>query len=1219
MYRKMRRPTSMMNRETTKWLLLGSILALALLVSTPTRAQVVGATVSGTITDPRGDSVPNAKVSAKNLATSVTTTTTSNTTGAFSIANLNPADYEVSASATGFSTAVTKVTLTVGAKQELNFALKVGQVTEFVEVTGAAPAVETNNSTLSAEVDSTTVRELPLNGRDWASLAQLQPGVAAVRTQELVTQVGAIGRGMGTQESIDGNRPTQNSYRLNGIFINDYSNAGPGNVLGGNLGVDAIQEFSVITSNYSAEYGYTSGGVINAITKSGTNQFHGSVFEFIRNNAIQATNFFDNFAGLKKPPFRRNQFGGSGGGPIKKDKFWIFGAYEGLRQTKGIPKSALVPSEAARGGLVHDPTGAPIQIVVNQPYLTFFPHCAAGAPVIPPGDTCRFSFSGPQVVPDNFYNFRGDLKLSEKDTMAGSFYYDHSTYTLPDNFNQKLEGFFVGRKGASIEETHLFSSRLVNTVRVGWNYTQGFGQITPSAINPDAASTDTTKFAIVDGLHAARVSTLGGGPIAELDQPLSGGLNGDAVEDFTHQTVQTFDDAGLTVGRHSLKFGFMFVRLEEKVFAPFTINGTVQFSDLAAGATPQFPNGATGISLFLQDIPSAVQSPPLPTSLGGPATVRTHYAFTSIPGVYFQDDWKVRPNLTLNLGLRYEMETIPTDKHGLIANLPFIFSNPNPTSGTGGCTACTNKTFDSNPTTKNFEPRVGFAWDPFKDGKTSVRGGFGIFDALPLPYELALNNAQASPFHAQVISPGCAFNGNVQPCVGPGEFPNLRASTAGPCPAPLNAAPPCVYQQFTNPALAPIAGQSWNYVERNPKRNYIYQWNLNLQRQLAGNLSLTVAYAGSRGKHNPYQSDDFRYVFPIKVAGRWMYPVAPSTVVDPSGLSPIGTPVACSSSLAPGACGNVVGSNPTAVVPGQLTNPNAASVFTTVWQSKSWYDALQVELVKRMSHGFQVQGSFTWSKTEDTTSGSFAGDNFAGDVNPTIPQWDMKLLKGLSDFNVSRNLVVNALWDIPASASLHGPVGFIAKGWQLGGIVSLSTGVPFWPQGIPGNDPAGSLSSEPITIPDRVAGCSQTFSSAGHGASLQYVNPACFTNPIAPAGINAATMCDQHFVAANKSLPANTCINLIGNLGRNTVVGPGLINVDYSMIKDTKIPKISENFTVQFRAEFFNVFNHANFAPPNAGVLSPLDGAGNPLAGFGVLTATQTPERQIQFALKLIW
>jgi carboxypeptidase family protein/TonB-dependent receptor-like protein len=1150
-------------------------LVLGLLFSVPLRAQVVGATLSGTITDPGGGAIPNAKVSAKNLATDLSTSTTTNATGAYSIANLNPADYEVSSSAPGFSTAVTKVTLTVGAKQEVNLALKVGQVTQVVEITGAAPSVETTNSTLSAEVNSTTVNELPLNGRDWASLAALQPGVAGVRTQEVITQVGAIGRGLGSQLSIDGNRPTQNSYRLNGIFINDYSNAGPGNVLGANLGVDAIQEFSVITSNYSAEYGYTSGGIVNAVTKSGTNQFHGSTFEFIRNNVLDAANFFENFNQQKRAPFRRNQFGASAGGPIKKDKIFIFGAYEGLRQSKGIPHTVLVPSESARAGILS--TG---NITVSQPYLTFFPHCPASANIAP-GDLCNFAFSGAQVVPDNYGNIRGDVKISDKDSLSASFYYDRSTFTQPDAYDQVLDGFFVARKGASLEETHLFGSSFVNTVRLGWNYTQGFGQLTPSAINPDAASTSST-FAIEPGLHAARIATIGGGPItaAGFNQAFAGGLNGNAIEDFTHQTVQTFDDAGLTVGKHSLKFGFMFVRLEEKLFAPFTSNGTAQFASL---------------SDFLTDTPSLVQSPPV----GGIATVKTHYTFASIPAVYLQDDWKVRPNLTLNLGLRYEMETIPTDKFGLIANLPFLWTNPT----TPNCSTCRNTYFLTNPTKKNFEPRVGFAWDPFHNGKTSVRGGFGLFDALPLPYELALNNAQTSPFHVNVTVPGCLVNGvaSPPPCIAQGQFPNVNAA---------------VLNLFLTPGAAPLNTVVWNYVDSNIKRNYIYQWNLNLQRQLAGNLSLTLAYAGSRGKHNPFQTDELNTVFPTLTDGRWLFP---------------GNPVCSASPAAAAGCGSVPGTNPTGIVPGKLINPNVAEIQSTLWQSKSWYDALQVELEKRMSHGFQVQASFTWSKTEDTSSGSFAGDNFAGDVSPTIPWWDLKIIKGLSDFNVSRNLVVNALWQVPTPASFHGPAAFIANGWEFGGIISLSGGVPTWPFSA-NLDSMGQLNSEPLALPDRVPGCSLINPSSGRHGSLQYINPACFTNALAPAGFNLAN-CDQAFItnfATNPAnakaiaagtlqpLPANTCINLLGDLGRNTIVGPGLVNVDYSMIKDTKIPKISENFTVQFRAEFFNLFNHANFAPP-VDNLVPFDGTGLRVGTFGQLTRTQSPERQIQFGLKLIW
>ena len=1173
----------MMNRGVIKSLLLGSIFVL--LLSMPTRAQVVGATVSGTITDVKGDPIPNAKVSAKDVATGVSTSTTTNSDGAFSIANLNPADYEVSVSAAGFSTTMTRVTLTVGAKQELNLTLRVGELNSVVEVTGAAPAVDTTSSTLSAEVDSRTIGELPLNGRDWASLAQLQPGVAGVRTQELITQVGAVGRGLGTQMSIDGNRPTQNSYRLNGVFINDYSNAGPGNVLGGNLGVDAIQEFSVITSNYSAEYGYTSGGVVNAITKSGTDQFHGSAFEFIRNSALDAKTFFENQGGLPKGLFHRNQFGASGGGALKKGKIFVFGAYEGLRQGKGIAHSNIaVPSETARcpGSTTSctatlnildansNPTGQTQSVAVNQPYLTFFPHCAP-ANNQPNGNLCNYSFSGAQVVPDNFYNARGDGKISDNDKLATSFYYDRSTFTQPDSFNQKLEGFFVGRKGASIEETHLFGSSTVNTVRVGWNYTQGFGQLTPSAINPAAASTDSS-LVMEPGLHPARIAGIGGGPdtAAGFNAPFSGGLNGDAVEDFTHQTVQTFDDAGRTIGKHSLKFGVMFIRLEEKLYAPFTSNGTAQFGSLAD---------------FLTNNPLFVQSPPV----GGLATVRTHYTFTSIPGVYFQDDWKIVPHLSLNLGLRYEMETIPTDKLGLVRNLPSLWTNPTPTA-TDGCSACSNKYFLNNPTSKNFEPRVGFAWDPFHDGKTSVRGGFGIFDALPLPYELALNNAQTSPYHVNLTVKNCSIS--APPCISQGQFPNFQATN------------PAVYALFTstNPALLPTAAQSWNYVEPNPKRNYVYQWNFSIQRQLGGTFSLDVSYAGSRGKHNPYQTDDLNIAYPTKVAGRWLFP------------NPVGNAV--------------INPSPTGIVSGQLINANVAEIQSTVWQSKSWYDSLQVELQKRMSHGLQAEVSFTWSKTEDTSSGSFAGDNFAGDLNPTIPWWDLNVIKGLSDFNVSRNLVANLLWQVPTPTSWHGPAAFLTKGWELGGILTLSDGVPFWPFSIAG-DFSGQLMSEPYIIPDRVPGCNLTLPGTGRTGSLQYVNPACFTFAQAPNAAFAAANCDQNpplgpngarVPLASLGVPPLTCFNLLGNLGRNTLVGPGLFNLDYSMVKNTKIPKISEAFNVQFRAEFFNLLNRANFAPPidNLDVL-PGGCCAMGAAPFGQLTRLQSPERQIQFGLKFIW
>src|SRR6266436_8217387 len=296
-----------MKSNATKILVL--ICALGLVFSaTPLRAQVSGATLSGTITDAQGGAVIGAKVSTKNGATGVTSETTTNSSGFYTIVNLIPANYDVSVSAPGFRTAVSKVTLIVGGQQALNLALIVGEVSQTVEVTGAAPVVETTNATLSGEVVGTQIVELPLNGRDWVQLASLQPGVAEVRPHEAVDAPGGSTRGLGIQMTVNGARPQQNVYRLNGVIVNDYSNAGPGNVLGGNLGVDAIQEFTVLTSNYSAEYGFTSGGVINAITKSGTNQFHGSLYEFIRNKAFDSSDYL---SGANKPPFVRNQFGAS--------------------------------------------------------------------------------------------------------------------------------------------------------------------------------------------------------------------------------------------------------------------------------------------------------------------------------------------------------------------------------------------------------------------------------------------------------------------------------------------------------------------------------------------------------------------------------------------------------------------------------------------------------------------------------------------------------------------------------------------------------------------------------------------------------------------------------------------------------------------------------------------------------------------------------------------
>jgi carboxypeptidase family protein/TonB-dependent receptor-like protein len=1099
-----------------------AVWVVTLCLSLAMNAQVAGATLSGTITDTSGAVIPGAQISVKNLATSLTSSTTTNADGFYSVPNLLPASYQVTFAAKGFGTKATTVTLTVGAKQELSLVLAVGKMAETVEVSDLAPSIQLSTSTLSGNVAGQEVRELPLNGRDWGSLATLEPGVAQVRTQEAVTQVGSHARGLGMQMTIDGNRPQQNTYRLNGIIINDYSNAGPGSVLGQNLGVDAIQEFSVLTNNYSAEYGFTSGGVINAITRSGTSQFHGSAYEFLRNSKLDAADYFENHNDLPKAPFRRNQFGGSAGGPIWKDKVFIFGDYEGLRQSKGITHVAHVPSLAARAGNIHDDNGNPITVPVDANIAKFFTfYHAPNAGLIGLGDTGNYAFSGAQVVPENYFTTRGDVKISDKDSLNSSYYYDRSTFTQPDGLNQVKDQFAVGRQGGALEETHIFSPGMVNSIRLGYNRSYGDGQLTVAAINPAAAD---QSFGMIPGLYAPRIITPG-------LTTFTGGLRGQSVQNYLLQTYQVYDDALRTFGKHNLKFGGMLVRLHEDLYAPFIEDGTASFPSLAA---------------FLQNQPSRASGPP------NVASISTHYNRDWIIGGYVQDDWHMRPDLTLNLGLRYEMATIPTEINGRIANLPTIETDP----GTG---VFNRSYFPRNVTTKNFEPRIGFSWDPFHNGKTAIRGGFGLFDALPLPYELVINNAQTSPFHVVVVN-----NSNLPQ----GSFPH----------------------GISLPTNPPAAGQAWNYVDTNIKRNYVYQWNFNIQRQLPGNTAVTLAYAGSHAVHNPFQLDDINTVFPYNIQGRWVFP------------NPI-----CSGPTPAASCLTQGGST---IVPGHPINTNVAALQTTLWTGMSYYNSLQARVAKQMTHGLQAEASFTWSKTMDTSSGSFAGDNFSSDVTPTTPWWDLRVVRGLSDFNIGRNLVVNLLYELPVAKSFGGPAAWVIKGWQLGAILQASDGVPIWPlDGLEG-DPMGQLNSEPLAIPD-ILPTPDCRSLVNPGNPDQYIKAGCFTVAQAPSLDFYNTYCD-------KSHAFPRCDNLLGTLRRNSIIGPGLVNLDYSMVKNNYIPRISENFNIQFRAEFFNVLNHPSFAPP-VNNLEAIDATGAPVQGFGQITNLQVPSREIQFALKVIW
>src|SRR3984893_18616749 len=420
-------------------------------LATPLNAQLATANLSGVVSDESGAAVAGARVAIKNLATGDVREVATNTDGLFAAPNLAPATYDVTVTATGFGPVTQKgLVLTVGAEHALDFKMKVGQLAQEVEVNASATNVETTTSAVSATVEQKTVVELPLNGRDWTQLATLQPGVTSVRAQASNASTANRGnRGFGNQLSDSGHRPNENTYRIDGININDYSNGSPGSVLGAALGVDAIQEFNVVTTNYTAEYGRTSGAVINAISRSGTNDLHGSAYLFDRDKIFDARNFFDP---PEKPPFHRIQFGASAGAPLIKNKTFIFGDYEGIRESQSLSFSDIVPSQNARNGQLS--SGAVPVDAATSAALALWPLPNAG--LVGNGDTGVFLTSGLKISNENYFTLRGDHRISTNDTLSISYFFDTAPQLIPDALNNIVNKVFARRKMVGISETRVF-------------------------------------------------------------------------------------------------------------------------------------------------------------------------------------------------------------------------------------------------------------------------------------------------------------------------------------------------------------------------------------------------------------------------------------------------------------------------------------------------------------------------------------------------------------------------------------------------------------------------------------------------------------------------------------------------------------------------------------------------------------------------------------------
>ena len=1071
-------------------------------------AQVSGGMVSGTARGESGAAIPGVRLTIRDVTTGEVRAVMSDADGHYSVPALAPGNYEMTVTAAGFVTQVwTGITVAAGSERVLNVVMRAGNPDVTVRSTAPVAPLSQSSPSRGGNVNVSVVQNTPLNGRDWAQLATLQAGVTGVQTGS-ATGGGNADRGFGAPVSISGARPDQNSYRLDGISINDYSNGAPGSVLGDNLGVDAVEQVSVLGSNYPAEYGRTSGGVINAMTRPGTKVFHGNVYEFFRNSALDARNFFDS----KIPPFKRNQFGGSAGGPIQKDRTFVFGDYEGLRQSLGVTTVDTVPSPAVLG-INTGPNGGPgpatlcsvpqpppnacttIQIplsgqgsAVNPdatthidtgvlPFLrAFYP--LPNGPLLGNGDTGIFTFAGQQVTNENYFTVRMDRKFSGRDNLTGTYMRDSSKSVQPDAFDELLSNIVSGRQVVALREQHMFSGAALSAARFGFSRAVGISGGISKILNPNMRN---IAYGFVPAAFAGSVqyvpgvTSFLGGPTAQNTLPSS--------RFVFWNSFQVGDDIFLARGIHALKFGALVERMQDNELVFANVNGGFRFDSL---------------DNFLTNRPQVFQG--IATS-----TVPDIGLRQTLVGAYAQDDIRLRHNTTINLGLRYEMVTVPTESQNRISNLRNV-NDAQPRVGSP---------FFLNPTLRNFEPRVGLAWNP-RDGKTLIRTGFGIFDVLPLPYEFNLSFQRAVPFVQTIVAD----------VLQPGLFPTGA------------------FQQFSTQSNSGLG----TYVEYKPKRNYVMQWNLSVARELTSTLVVTIGYVGSRGVHLPYRMDNIDMVLPDLTASGYVFP--------PTSTS-------------------------------QTLNPHFGRIDSTLWQASSFYDALQADITKRMGHGVEFHAAYTWGKSIDTLSATEADDAFPNGLFNQL-FFDQRTSRGPSDFNVAQTFVLSFTWEVRSLAPPSSVPKWVASGWQLGGLYKASSGQPFTP--ILGGDPAGMKLDEVSEPPNRLAGpgCGTLTNS---GNPNHYIKTQCLAFP-----------------GANKW----------GNLGRNTFIGPGVSKLDFSVFKNNPVKRISENFNAQFRAEFFNILNRANFASPTDNS-TVFDHLGNPVSSAGLITSTQTTSRQIQFALKFIW